>query len=158
MMGPLFLIHAVSMACAVLLLIPIGILSARFGQYFKHWFALHVTFISLGFVAAIVGLVYGIWLSDKRHFETVHQMFGVAIIVAIVIQITLGISVAVLWRPDRPVRALALVHHTCGRIIIGGAFANVVLGIILINGPLWIYIATGAIITAWIVVYLTTWV
>lgn len=148
-----YIIHGGLLSAAFLVIIPSAILAARLGSLYKRWFIVHVVLNVIGICAVTVGVAYGV-LMTNHHLTSPHKIIGVTVAGAILLQLSLGSLLAVLWQPDRPLKALAILHHSLGRTIVVLAWINIIYGITIVEGGLWAYIATGVLIAMWTVIYI----
>jgi len=84
--------HGFCMIVAWLFLVPIAILMARYGRRFKGWFYFHIILQITAFVMVIVGFIYALnmdWTADN-HFAGLHGRLGLAIIIAMTVQIVVA--------------------------------------------------------------------
>jgi hypothetical protein len=92
-------IHGIVMAIAWMGLIPSAMLIARFGRGWKLWFYAHFGLQISAFILVIIGFViaYRLPTEEDNHFYSFHGKLGLAIIIAMIIQISVA-----LCRPKLP--------------------------------------------------------
>lgn len=154
-MVDLYVIHGGILSAAFLVLIPSAILAARLGTLYKGWFLSHVVLNVAGILAVATGVGLGVSMTTN-HMTSPHKIIGVTVAGAIALQLILGALLALLWKPDRHLRGLAILHHSLGRTIVVLAWINIIYGLIKVNSELWSYITAGVLIAVWSVTYIGT--
>ena len=105
----LLMAHAILCGTGFLIILPTGVLIARWGRLFTNsWFKAHWTFqaifgipiIATGWSLAVAGVI----VKEGRHFDDTHKILGLALFGAYVLQLLLGIHIH-LFKPRNSVRA-----------------------------------------------------
>eukprot|EP01135_Chromosphaera_perkinsii_P007995 Nk52_evm67s1073 gene=Nk52_evmTU67s1073 len=147
------MLHGLFMAISWGMLLPVGVVIAR---YFKHkdplWFQLHRIIQLSGVLLFILGLVFGILAraSGGSHFQFAHGIIGIIVIL-------LGIAqpIGAFFRPhkDAPKRWIFnLLHWWGGRIALALGVVNISLGFFMIIAPEGAWIAWYVYLGIFIVV------
>lgn len=144
-------LHGFFMALAFLLLLPCGVLamvsSSPSTAFRLHWI------MQLSAIACIaVGLPLGLLLRDR--LDAAHQMLGLATVVAVGAQATMGFChhVQFLRVPRRT--WISHAHVYLGRAVLVAGHCSVLTGLLLHDSPIFQYVITGIIALAeegWII-------
>ncbi|KAI8847390.1 hypothetical protein BC829DRAFT_396479 [Chytridium lagenaria] len=127
------MVHGVLMFVAWGVAPFIGIFIARFlkNALGVWWFRLHVFFLLIvcGFLTA-AGFLVRFLTKTPPHFKSNHEIIGLTVIVAMILQMILGVISDRMWSPDRPsVPWWDKVHWWLGRLTTLLGLANLFLGI-----------------------------
>lgn len=111
------------------ILIIMGAIVARhFKEWDPFWFYFHASLQSLGFALGLIGIITGLVLKNRLHFDVnLHMALGIIILVLACLQI-----MAFLARPKKESKLRKywnLYHHNTGRVLIILAVANIFYGI-----------------------------
>lgn len=130
MQNRLFITHMVFMLLGWLVLVPAGILLARFGRTFFTWFPYHrglmlaaVVSVTIAFFVAVaaVGKLSG------NHFANRHERLGLAVFIIMLVQAALGQAGHVI-RAKSGVRVQNFVHILLGLTTFGLAIWTIIEG------------------------------
>ncbi|KAG0591779.1 hypothetical protein M758_1G218500 [Ceratodon purpureus] len=157
-------IHGILNAVSWGILLPIGVMSARYLRPFEFadpaWFYLHVFCQVTGYAGGTAGWVLGLRLQKYANpIKYYHRNMGIAIWAIATFQVLL----AILLRPKPKAKARPfwnVVHHTLGYAIIILAIINIFEGIDLLGEDKWkrVYITILVILgLIAIVLELITW-
>lgn len=115
----IFLVHMIFMILGWQLLIPIGVLLARYGRTFFTWFPYHRIVMLAGFLFIFIAFflaVSGVGLQSKDHFSNTHEKLGLSLFILIVVQVLLGASSHEL-KKRKGLRYIGFVHIPFGLIL-----------------------------------------
>jgi len=142
--------HAVFTCGAFIILMPLGIIFLRVLERVRwHW----VTQL-VAFVAAFVGGGIGIYLSTtytkSSSFNSAHQIIGILIILALVLQVALGWYHHRAYKRTQKSTRFGLVHRYFGQIVILVGIVDGALGLALADNSKAIaaYVAVSVVIVA----------
>ena len=124
-------IHAIPLGIAWIILIPLSMITARFGSRWNRWFPVHIILNVLALVLTVLGTTVGIQRSEGRHFLGNHRKLGIAVLAGILFQTTLGIIISYLYNATRvkpPV--IDKIHWWLGRCLVLLAFVTIDIGIL----------------------------
>ncbi|KAL2913507.1 hypothetical protein HK105_206967 [Polyrhizophydium stewartii] len=113
-----------------------GIIIIFIARYLKFalgvwWFRLHVFFLLVGTgFLTIAGIIYISLYKTPPHFNTLHEIIGLVVGIAMVLQIILGVVSDRLFDPKRTSTPIQdILHWWIGRIVVVLAIANLFLGL-----------------------------
>jgi hypothetical protein len=108
----MFMAHAILCSIGFLVILPAGILIARWARMANDsWFKIHWTFqavfaipvIASGWFLAVAGIIK----KEGRHFDDSHKVIGLVLIGAYALQLLLGLHIHIFkpkgWRQPRPI-------------------------------------------------------
>ncbi|KAH7625145.1 hypothetical protein B0T09DRAFT_66560 [Sordaria sp. MPI-SDFR-AT-0083] len=150
--NPLPKTHAFFMTVAFLILFPLGVLLIRSGgnAFQKHWLVQ-----ALASVFTLAGAGVGLYMTGRRVPSTFHQWLGLAITLALVVQVILG------WRHHmdflriRRRTWISYGHIWLGRGAVLAGWVNVILGLLLSGHSridVWgigIFVGIEAVVVCW---------
>ncbi|KAL3295331.1 integral membrane protein [Colletotrichum asianum] len=149
-------LHAFLMGAAFLFLFPMGvvaILSGSRNAFRFHW-VLQATATMFAGLGAIVGLI----MSGRQPFAAVHQIVGIAIVLALSVQVILGLRHHVIFLRVRHRTWVSQAHAWLGRCVVVGGLGNILSGIVMAghakSAVFWLVSALIILGTA----SLTTWI
>jgi hypothetical protein len=117
-------LHAAIMVFTFVGLMPLGLVILRVLGWPK-WHGINQTFAAvLALIGAALGIVIGRWFNRTRKFNSGHQIFGVIIIVALLVQAVLGFMHHRIFKMTNATTKMAPVHVWLGRIVIFGGIMN----------------------------------
>ena len=146
----LYDVHALFMFLSWSIILPFGVLFARYGRGFADalWFRVHQPVQFIGVILGCTGFIIAfvmVKLQDGVHFSTpFHAQLGTAIIGLAIVQV----AVALLRphpskeneKPPKIRRIFEWFHWTVGRILVIAPIAQVISGIQQIGYPYWVLI------------------
>lgn len=111
------------MVLAWMMIVPAGILVARYGRTFFTWFPVHQTIQIIGaifiFLASILALVaVGKSSSGNNHFSSKHGKSGLVLLIIYGQQLLLGV-VAHYYKSKTGKRYIGYIHMPLGIILMG---------------------------------------
>jgi len=133
--------HGLLMSISWLVLIPLGIIFAKFFRTKDNdeWFQSHRIFQTTAYLLTLAAFVCGIVMVGHDQFACTHGDFGLATFIAATLQMLLG-----LFRPS-PTATHRLkwniVHHWFGRLVLFNAWATIILGLFQIGANVGFVIA-----------------
>jgi hypothetical protein len=135
-------LHAFIMVFTYLGLMPFGILVLRVVNSVRWHLINQVFAVFLAFIGAVVGVYAGTFFNrvsdlsgnieifprliseQSKHFNSGHQIFGLFITVAILVQVVLGFFHHSIYKRTKAPTKIAPIHIWLGRIIIPAGVAN----------------------------------
>jgi hypothetical protein len=155
--------HGVMMATSWGLLIPIGIILARFFKHIGHaWFVLHTAVNTVAVALTLVAFIIAIVMAEEdftqsRAVAATHAWFGLFVVIGATLQIPVGVLADRLWSPDRVKTPIFpdIFHWWVGRITLALSSITVILGFFALEISIvwviifiiWILIVIGSFIT-----------
>ena len=127
-------LHAVLMWLAWVIAPMMGIFYARYLKSLGHvWFRIHMLMMGLITGGLCIASLFVICLyKPPPHFSSVHAQLGLAVCLAMVLQIILGILSNIYFDPDRTsIPLLDKAHSWLGRILVVAALVNIQFGFTL---------------------------
>jgi len=121
----LIVAHAIFCTLGFLLLLPAGVLLARYLRTFvTTWFTGHwIIQLGIAGLVIVIGVILGVFAVHKaeaRHLDDDHKRWGVALLILYLIQCGLGAFIHYVKKADRKVRPPQnYVHALLGLAIIG---------------------------------------
>lgn len=115
----IFLVHMIFMILGWQLLLPIGVLLARYGRTFFSWFPYHRALMSISFLFIFIGFflaIGGVSSEGGDHFSNTHEKLGLALFILVIVQIALGASSHEL-KKRKGLRYIGYVHIPFGLIL-----------------------------------------
>lgn len=150
--------HGALMFIGFSFFLPLGAFISRFSRDLigENWFILHIVSQLTGYFIAFAGFVIALWMVKGNHFKTkVHSQFGIAVIVAGVVQIAIGFfrpHVTPVGEKRKPIRfAWELIHKIFGLIIISIAVVAVFTGLRQYGAHYGWFIGYGIYVGVWII-------
>lgn len=126
----LIIAHMVMMIVAWFILVPAGILIARYGRTFFKWFPYHRGIQIAAFVLVLIGfilIVVEVAQGGGGHFNNTHSQAGLAVFIIMIVQIILG-AVGHRFKRFNPTR---IVHVVIGLGVTVTAIWNSTAGLAL---------------------------
>lgn len=121
-------LHAAAMILAFVILMPVGIAILRILNSPK-WHGFNQ---ALSAAIALIGLFLGVYIGTMynrtKSYTSAHQIFGIIIVLAMIVQFVLGFVHHRLYRKTLATTKLAPIHVWLGRILIPCGIANGFLG------------------------------
>ena len=147
-------VHGYTMMLSWLVLVPICILVVRTGNRWNLWLPVHVATASLSIVLIVVGSGFGFAASHGQHIRTTHQRLGLCLLAALLLETALGVTISVLWRPNRiKTPVLDKLHWWWGRALALFAFLVLAYGYMAAQWGVWAYVLTLVVWCCLIVLY-----
>lgn len=118
------------MIAAWLIILPAGILITRFGRITFKWFPYHRSVQIAGILFVLIGLILAVVYVQQQgdaHFSSTHERLGVALCVALLVQMVLGMVTHRL-RNRTGNRMVGYVHIPLGLLIVALSVWEVHLG------------------------------
>lgn len=127
------LTHGLMMAIGWAILVVAGIFVARFLKNIMGvwWYRAHVGLMMFNVVLSIIafGLIVAV-TEDGKHFKNSHQIIGLVVFIAVILQSILGQYINLMWNPTRVgVPWHDQLHWWLGRILAVLALVNIFLGL-----------------------------
>lgn len=117
-------LHAAIMIFAFLVLLPFGLVIVHAFGWVK-WHAINQAFAT---ILVLVGFGLGIYIGRQynrtKGFNTGHQIFGVIIVLAIVVQFVLGAMHHRIYKKTQATTKMAPIHVWLGRVVIPAGIIN----------------------------------
>lgn len=137
---PLKIVHAVLMCTGWCVLLPLGVLFARFGRSKSPttgprawWFIRHQVFQYSGLACVIAGLAVAVYMKTGDHFTRLHEKLGLAVMICAVLQ-PLN---AWIRPPPRPLtlwrKLWSFWHQSVGYGVLGVAYVTIYFGLRLLE-------------------------
>lgn len=122
--------HGSLMVVGWILFMTIGRFIASYGRKIPYWWQLHVTFQLLAMISISISLALILKAvgSQGKHFNNVHGVVGIVLVVAAFVQTALGGMAHFLRTTHSPIFPNG-VHQYLGHIIWWGAIYNIPLGL-----------------------------
>ncbi|EGC40224.1 hypothetical protein DICPUDRAFT_91073 [Dictyostelium purpureum] len=111
--------HIGLMLAAFLVLMPFGILVARYFKQYHYWFPIHYILLGTAFCFVAVGFVIAFMMSQRKFSKGVlHAWFGLFTVIFMVFSVTLGIVSHYMWDETRKKVPIFpdIVHHWISRL------------------------------------------
>lgn len=131
--------HAAIGSIAWLLLAPAVILFTRLGRHLASWLAVHRAGLILVSLLTIIAVALGITAvsqSGSDHFSTTHQRIGLVLLIAVVLQVILGVMARQFKDAKRTSRPWwNILHMAFGLTLVVLAYVQVYEGMALYKRP-----------------------
>lgn len=128
--------HAAFMGIAFLLILPLGALSLRLVRKVRY----HALAQMLGLVFVAVGFALGVYCSTvfnkSKHFNSTHQIIGLLIMAALLIQIGLGLSHHFIYMRAGTPTIMGKTHRFLGISILTLGIVNGFIGLKFAGNPM----------------------
>jgi len=136
--------HGILMAVGFFILMPVGILVARYYKNLAKWFEVHafLMFSAVALISAAFGIIVNAVHKDFPHSDKygnlrlqVHSAIGLAVYILLLIQYILGFVTHKMYVPGRagPPVFPDKVHWFTGRLTLTGAIVNGFIGLSLLG-------------------------
>jgi hypothetical protein len=161
--APIKIAHGVLMAVSWGILLPLGVIFARFYRHVEPnkgpravWFVAHQALQYSGVIIAAVGFIVAIYMErDASHFATTHAKLGLTVMC---LGLTQPLNAFIRPHPGEKYRAIwSAWHKSAGYIAVLLAVATIFLGLNLIGAAVGFRVAYGVLSGGLIVFYLAKW-
>jgi hypothetical protein len=137
---PIRIVHAVLMGVGWCVLLPLGVLFARFGRNKSPktgpkawWFLRHQVFQYTGLACVLAGFAVAIYMKAGNHFSRLHEKLGLAVVICAVLQplnawIRPAPKPVTLWR-----KVWSFWHQSVGYCVLGVAYVTMYFGLQLLE-------------------------
>jgi Eukaryotic cytochrome b561 len=148
-------LHGMLMVVAWAFCVNIGSAAGRYLRKapvaYPNWFPLHYILMSVGaalslssFILIICHMGYG----GDEHFDGVHQVLGLIVMIALLVQVLLGLAAHYTWHEGKATCWIDQWHWWIGRGTYLLALCNIITGFMLLseegaepNGLLWFFVS-----------------
>ncbi|CZT44142.1 uncharacterized protein RSE6_04272 [Rhynchosporium secalis] len=127
--------HAVLMIMAFIGLMPLAVMVLRTLNSPKWHGAVQTASALVALIGMGVGIKAGMQYNRTKHFNSIHQIFGIIVIVAMICQFVIGFLHHRMFTKTQLPTKLAPVHIWLGRVVIPAGIANGFIGFPLALNP-----------------------
>jgi len=133
------MIHGLLMYLAFGIILPAGVMVARYGKGFRlpHWAIIHKSLQTFGFLLVFVSTMFALSMVTA-HFDTrYHAQIGITIFVICSIQVLIAVAnpyIVNYFQPRQSFTTISLlIHQWVGRLLLPLAWFNIFLGLLEIK-------------------------